>query len=416
MMSCHIPAFPDRFGHFFRSWRPGRDVRSRRNEISFLTYFAALQGNSGTRLRAAICGVAGYNRGDDAIAVALAEGILARVSDARIDIAVLTAVSLARSPSIRPFLAARSRPAGLIGIILAIARSDLVVLGGGSLIQDRFGGDRVKGVMGYAWLVSWLAAIMGKRLVTAPLGIDALHSRRAEGVAAEILRRCRQITVRDARSLTNALALVPGKEPPPRRVPDPAFGLSGMPQPVADDAPIVLAPAFEGEFDDFVAEVFAQVAIGCAMACDRPIVIVAMDDRQEQDAGRIGTIRRRLPPHVNARVTLAVPTDLEEALALLRGSAGIVAMRLHAMILGYGFAPISCLSRTTKTDAFMEDYYVPGLPAMLGEDPRTIAAHLIDGVMNWRERAQQERKRQQILEELESYYADLVHGALAARH
>lgn len=363
-----------------------------------------------TKLRVAICGVAGYNRGDDAIALALAEGILAQEGDARIAIAVLTSANLARPPAVRTFLCTRSKPAGLLGLAWAIARSDVVVLGGGSLIQDKFGGDRVKGVMGYAWLVSWLAVMLRKRLVTAPLGIDALHSRGAEEVAAEILGRCHQISVRDAKSLGNARALVPDKEPV--RVPDPAFGIASTPRPADRDAPFVLAPAFEGEYDDLVADIFAEVAIGCAAAGDRPIVIVAMDDRQEQDAGRIGMIIDRLPPHLRGRVSLAVPTDLDQTLTLLRGAAGIVAMRLHAMILGYGFAPISCLSRTTKTDAFMEDYRVPGLPVVPGEDPRATAAGLVGGMLDWRERADQESKRMQILEELESYYANLTHTAL----
>src|SRR5262245_11603258 len=65
-----------------------------------------------TKLRVAICGVAGHNRGDDAIALALAEGILAQASNARIAVAVLTPVNIARPPAIRTFLCARSKPAG----------------------------------------------------------------------------------------------------------------------------------------------------------------------------------------------------------------------------------------------------------------------------------------------------------------
>ena len=358
--------------------------------------------------RVAICGVAGFNRGDDAIALALAQGILARAPDARVDIAVLAPVDFGANPAIGTFMAARSRPAGLWGLIKTIARADLVIVGGGSLIQDKFGGDRVKGVMGYAWLVSWLAARLGKRLVTAPLGIDTLKSDKARAVAGEILGRCSQVTARDARSLANALEYGGPTAPRPLRVPDPAFGLPGELDGAAPGAPFVLAPAFESEYDDLVAEVFAGVAEGLLAAGDRQVVLIAMDDRDDQDAGKLSMIVDRLPQDLRSRVRIVVPTTLTEALPLIRGASGIVAMRLHAMILGYGFAPISCLSRTTKTDAFMEDYHVPGVSAEAGLDTRQLVSGLLDGVLQWQARETQAATRARILSELGAWYDDLV--------
>lgn len=356
--------------------------------------------------RVAVCGVAGYNRGDDAIAMALAQGILAKIGSAQISIAVLAPASFGTQSGVRTFLSARSKPKGLLGLVKEIALSDLVILGGGSLIQDKFGGTRIKGVMGYAWLVSWLAMLMRKPLVTAPLGIDDLHSQNSEAVAAEILGRCRKIAARDNQSLENARRLAAGKGPV--RVPDPAFGLESPPSARPDDQPFVLAPAFEGEYDDLVADLFAQVAVRCAEVTDRPIVIVAMDNREEEDAGRIGAIMERLPPDVAGRVSLLVPQDVDAVAGLLRGSAGVVAMRLHAMILAYGFAPISCLSRTTKTDAFMQDYSVPGLSMNVDVNPTAAAALLVDGVLEWHARRDQEQKRVEILRDLDAYYTEVA--------
>lgn len=366
-------------------------------------------------LSVAICGVAGFNRGDDAIALAIAQGIRTHSADASIRIAVLAPVDLGAPPAVRTFMAARSHPTGLLGLFLAIARSDLVVLGGGSLIQDKFGGDRVKGVMGYAWLVSWLAARMGKRLVTAPLGVDALHSLKAKQVAGEILGRCRQVNVRDERSRSNALAFARPGSSTPRCVPDPVFGLAGTPQPIAPGAPFVLAPAFEGEYDDFVADVFAQVAAGCLAATDRPVVLIAMDHRPDQDAGKLPAIVERLPADLRARVRTIVPRRLDETVALLRTSAGIGAMRLHAMILGYGFAPVACLSRTTKTDAFMEDFHVPGVSVEQALDTAAVASSLIDGMLNWPGRERQQSQREDNIRELDRFYADLAGTAQSAK-
>jgi polysaccharide pyruvyl transferase WcaK-like protein len=355
--------------------------------------------------RIVICGVAGHNRGDDAIAMALAEGILARKPQASLQIAMLQRGSIPETSRIKTFVARRGRPQGLLNLFLNIARSDLVILGGGSLIQDKFGGDRIRGVLGYAWLVSALAALLRKPLVTAPLGVDSLGSARAIAVSQEILRRCAIIFVRDNRSLENARAYGGTLVASPRRVCDPAFALSEKPRgPVTDSAPIVLAPAFEGEFDALVADIFARTAEAARARTGRRVVIVAMDDRAEEDAGKIAMILDRIDPRIREFVDLATPADLPATLDLLRGSAGIIAMRLHALILGYGFVPLACLSRTTKTEAFMEDYAVSGAVISPQAEPSVLAQGLAEAIASWPYRDAQRAIRSQRLEELGGYF------------
>jgi polysaccharide pyruvyl transferase WcaK-like protein len=330
-----------------------------------------------------ICGVAGYNRGDDAIALAMVEGLRARLPALDARVAMLTLGAIPAAPGVTPFLAARGKPAGLLALVRAIAAADLVILGGGSIIQDKFGGGRVKGILGYAWLVARLARLFRRPLVTAPIGVDTVATDHARHVAGELLASARAIFVRDARSLANARAITAGtRAPAPELVCDPAFVLAGAPP--APDGPVILSPAFEDEYDDLVIDIFARTAAEAVERLGRDVVVVSMDSR---DDARVARIVAAVPAAQRARVDAAYPATLDAALTVLRGGSALIAMRLHAMILSYGTAPIACLSRTTKTDAFMEDYRVPGT-TMERDTPAATAALLVAAVADWPQRAE----------------------------
>ncbi|MBW6528267.1 polysaccharide pyruvyl transferase family protein [Sphingomonas sp. RHCKR7] len=328
--------------------------------------------------------MAGYNRGDDAIALALVEGLRARLPHVHARVAMLTLGSIASTDDVTPFLAARRRPAGMLALIHAIACADLVIIGGGSIIQDKFGGGRVKGIIGYAWLVARLAALFGRPLITAPIGVDSITTDRAQQSAAELLTSARAIFVRDARSMANCHAIIAATAAPqPQMACDPAFALAGA-APRAG-GPVILAPAFEDEYDELVIDIFTRAATQAVERLDRDVVVVSMDSR---DDGRVARIVAAVPMPARARVGASYPATLDLALEVLRGGSALIAMRLHAMILSYGSAPIACLSRTTKTDAFMEDFNVPG--TSIGEGtPAAVAALLVEAVASWPQRHEQ---------------------------
>lgn len=331
-----------------------------------------------------ICGNAGYNRGDDAIALALVEGLRARLPELHARVAMIALGSIAATDEVRPFLAARRRPRGLLGLAYAIARADLVIIGGGSIIQDKFGGGRVKGITGYAWMVARLAALFGRPVITAPIGVDAITTERARQSAAELLASARAIFVRDTRSMANCDAILAAAAAPVLQMAcDPALALAGAAP--CPDGPVILAPAFEGEFDELVIDIFARIATEVVERLGREVIVVSMDSRDDARSTRIITA---VPMPARARVSASSPATLDVALDVLRGGSALIAMRLHAMILSYGSRPIACLSRTTKTDAFMEDYRVPGT-GVRGDTPEAVAALLVEAVASWPQREEQ---------------------------
>lgn len=312
-------------------------------------------------LRFGIFGVAGHNRGDDAISLSVIDGVRGAIGPCDILVAVLKGATSSPRTADRTVIIDRRSVGGLWALLRAIASVDVVLLGGGSLIQDRLGGSRVKGVIGYAWTVTTLARILKKPVYTVPLGIDELKTDKAIAVASEVLGNTRWIALRDRLSLRELEKII-GPADRAEVFCDPVFGWT--PPLTAPQQPndIVLAPAFEGVDDDIVAEIFAATINGLLQR-DRSLTftIIAMDSRMETDAGKIGDIISRLPADARAATSTLVPDTAEAAASVLRTARAVVAMRLHAVILAYGHTRCFCLSRTTKTTALLTDFHVDGL-------------------------------------------------------
>jgi polysaccharide pyruvyl transferase WcaK-like protein len=128
--------------------------------------------------RIGIFGVAGFNRGDDAICHSLIAGFRRERRDLAFVVPVLRHGAIADEPGVRTFQLDRRSLAGMARLAAHVWRCDAVVLGGGSVIQDQLGGSRLRGILGYSWMVSGLARLLRKPLVTAPIGVDALISSR----------------------------------------------------------------------------------------------------------------------------------------------------------------------------------------------------------------------------------------------
>jgi polysaccharide pyruvyl transferase WcaK-like protein len=312
-------------------------------------------------LRFGLFGVAGHNRGDDAISLSVIDGVRGAIGPCDILVAVLKGATASPRTADRTVIIDRRSAGGLWSLLRAIASVDVVLLGGGSLIQDRLGGSRVKGVIGYAWTITTLARYLKKPVYTVPLGIDELRTDKAVAVAREVLANVRCIALRDQLSLRQ-LQKIRGTAGEGTVFCDPVFGWTPPLAAPQQPSGIVLAPAFEGVDDDIVSDIFAAT-ITELLQRDPSLTftIIAMDSRIETDAGKIGGILARLPADARDATSISVPDSAEAAAALLRNARAVVAMRLHAVILAYGHARCFCLSRTTKTTALLTEFQVDGL-------------------------------------------------------
>lgn len=234
------------------------------------------------------------------------------------------------------------------------------MLGGGSIIQDELKTTWLRGPMALFVEVVTLARLFSVPVVTAPIGIDELRTDQGKKMARFILGQCRLIAVRDERSAANARELLgPGTHVVLGA--DPAFCLNPRGDSSERTPPyLVLAPAFEAtsspELPDLLATIVERfLGLYAYGRC----ILMAIDERAEEDAGRTREIIERLPEEMRRRVELRVPATVADVLALLQGSLGLVTMRLHPMILGAGITPVLCLSRGVKTDAIAAELSVP---------------------------------------------------------
>ena len=85
----------------------------------------------------------------------------------------------------------------LFDLMVAISRCDILISGGGSLLQDV---TSLKSLLYYSFVI-WLAQKTNKKTVIFAQGIGPLKSKLAKKIVPSIIKKCDIVTVRDEKSL-----------------------------------------------------------------------------------------------------------------------------------------------------------------------------------------------------------------------
>ena len=300
--------------------------------------------------------VSGYyghgNAGDEAILAALTAGL------ADHELTVLSGDPAAT----RAEHGVEAMPRQSLGAIVRALRStDLVISGGGSLLQDATGPRSVPYYLG----VLWLARRLGRPFVVYAQGVGPIRSPWRLRML-RLLNQARAITVRDQASAMLLRGAGVGR-PPLEVTADAALGL---PAPVRDPDRRALArlqlPARSPVFafsvrrwqgDGFAAAI-ASAADGLVRRYGGSVVLVPMQFPGDVATCEAVRARMREPAAVLAR---RLPTA--GMLELFACFDLVVGMRLHALIFGAlaGLLPVG-LSYDPKVDAFLQ---AVGAPAPL---------------------------------------------------
>lgn len=304
-----------------------------------------------------IAGVAGFNRGDDAIAETLIDVLL---KDNRYDFAYVSVIRsgvLLNRANVSEVFINRKSIKSHVRLIKVIWSSDLIVLGGGSIIQDNIMVGFLRGIMAYPLEVVLLSKLFNKKVITAPIGVDDLITCKGKFIAKVILNLVSKVFVRDHRSHLNALNLISDKSKVVLSA-DPVFLYKNTTAQPSNT--LVVSPALEGANDEFIVEVHRQVIESYLQQSEfNRCIILAMDERVHEDSGKIVNIYNSISSEYLDRLEMSVPKDHTEASSLIRNSNCLFSMRLHSVILGCGYVPIFCLSRGTKTNAICKELKIP---------------------------------------------------------
>lgn len=314
--------------------------------------------------RAFVVGASGHgNIGDDYLALSIA-GLL---TDRGLEV-VLVCDDIRLWPSTTP----QSR----VSVMRTIRRSDLVVIGGGSLLSDRWGAEYMK----YFASLAVIARCRGARPIGIGLGISTPRSRVGHGALAVWRASVIRTHVRDRPSLqvAKAAGLSNVTLGPDLGWAGPARRLSQLNPP---RGPVVLALSLVGETAEAGARRVSAVATAinalAAQGLLDEVVGFSMLNRAERelnDAYWLAALQDR----VTVPVTVPRLETWSDVADVIDRSHAVLSYRLHGGIIGYQrLRPVVVVARESKVEEAFR-----GLPgsAVVPEDSTDISVAIAQEV------------------------------------
>jgi polysaccharide pyruvyl transferase WcaK-like protein len=306
--------------------------------------------------RVLVCSAAGLlgegvslNVGDEALTVWLVRALRARLPGAVVTSTLNpgpTPVSALPSDrvAVRPYQA----------LALAIARADVVVLGGGTLLQEDYKDyPLLSGLLRYAFFVSTVARIARVPVVIAGIGAEGLTHRNSRWAARRIVRRAAGVVVRDEYS-ARLLREVSGR---PVGVGADVMFLPGPDRPaVAPTGRRRITVSLRGDAPEALVASLARL-LEEQLSAGAVVTLVATHRDAHDDVVALRRLREALP--AGAAVDLMPETATwEEVYAVAADSELCIGMRLHFLI----FAALAgrptlalTVAATPKSTSFVED-------------------------------------------------------------
>ena len=276
--------------------------------------------------RILISGYYGFsNAGDEAVLSAMIANLQSQADT------VVTVLSASPEETVRTHQVKALPRNSIFAVAKAIKNCDLLISGGGSLIQDA---TSLRSLIYYLSVIA-LAKFYRRKVMILGQGIGPLRRSISRRLARKTLNRADMITVRDAQS-AELLRELGVRTPPIHVTADPTFLLEPVP---ADETVRLLSEAGIGENEDVIAvavrswpetpRIESATAEALAkLAEDLPakLLLVAM---QTPDDDLLARQIREAVPEV---VLQPRPWTARELLGVLGRCRLVVGMRLHALI------------------------------------------------------------------------------------
>lgn len=361
-----------------------------------------------------IFGVAGYNLGDDAIAVASVEALEELMPEYSFRVANMASPgSLTSRYGIEELAVNRRTPSGTLRMMRHIVAAHHVVVGGGGLIQDQLGLSALRGILAYMLQIAIICKAFGKKIESLPIGVDELQTPRGKRYARRVLSAIDNVVVRDKKSFELALEYVGNSQHRVQEWADPAFLFESKPrqpiQPVRFNNYVVLSLVRERtDFSRTTSMLQPALKRMVEVSGLDGIVLLPMDLRHEDELSGFEEWLAR-DSWLAANAQLLVPHCAAEALQVLRQARMVVAMRLHAMIFSLGHVPIYGLSRTTKTDTFLRENQIIGAKISEPLHPEVVGDELLSVLYDHARVEQQLTRRKELIDLAGRALSELAH-------
>ncbi|GAW93127.1 polysaccharide pyruvyl transferase CsaB [Calderihabitans maritimus] len=243
----------------------------------------------------------------------------------------------------------------LLQVIRAVSRADLVLSGGGSLLQDVTG---IKSLLYYLGVIA-VARLLGKRVMIYAQGIGPINTLPGKWLTRLAVNRVDLITVRDEESglFLKQLGVT---RPSIKVTADPVLGL---------DSDRIQSVSFAGLFPNLMEKgaPLAGISVRKWKGWEEARLIFArVGDRLVERGWKVIFLPMHFPEDLNAcRETASLMKEdsaileqqpsVETLLGIMQGMDLVIGMRLHALILAaVARVPIIGVSYDPKIDSFIK--------------------------------------------------------------
>lgn len=292
------------------------------------------------------------NAGDDAVLFAIVQALREIIPD--VDITVL---SNQPEKTAEQFGVKAVDRWGKTSLPKAIKECDVLISGGGSLLQDV---TSKNGILYYLGVIK-LAQMMRKKVIVYAQGIGPVNEPRNRALVAKILNKVQAITVRDMDSRRELIEMGVYREI--MVAVDPVLGISadsidetqglqllrGAEAGYVDGRKTLMVAARNWKHSD---RFFKEIAESCDAMAEQgwQVVFVPFHYPEDVDAGRnIAALMKQ------DAVVLSGNYSPQETMAVLKNADLIMGMRLHSLIMGAALLkPMVGLSYDPKVTSFMQ--------------------------------------------------------------
>lgn len=293
------------------------------------------------------------NAGDEAVLYAIVQALRESVSD--IDITVL---------SNQPEKTARQLGVkvvnrwGKVDLLKAVKNCDVLVSGGGSLLQDV---TSKNGILYYLGIIK-LAQLMKKKVMIYAQGIGPVQSKRNRTLVHKVLNHVDVITVRDLESRIELIQMGVYREI--MVCSDPVMGISVDDIDAKIGKQLLIRAGFQDSEEPILAlairdwkeedRLFTEIAKYCDTVVQKGwhVVFVPFHYPDDIKAGKATVEKMRYSEHVTVLEENYTP---QETIAILKNADFVLGMRLHSLIMSAVLLkPMIALSYDPKITSFMQ--------------------------------------------------------------
>lgn len=302
-------------------------------------------------MRVLLSGYYGFdNAGDEAVLYAILQALREK------EISDITVLSAKPSDTEKRYGVKAVNRWGKLELVKAIRNCDVLISGGGSLLQDV---TSKNGILYYLGIIR-LAEMFHKKVIIYAQGIGPIQNGRNRSMTAKILNKTQAITVRDFESFQELQKM--GVYRDIYVSSDPVIGIAeeSIDEKVGAELLKENKNYHENEKNVMVSirnwkgkeRFFPEIATACDNLIEdgHQVIFVPFHFPEDKEAGaEIAAIMKNQP------VVLEGNYSPEETMAILKNADVVVGMRLHSLIMGFVLQkPLVGISYDPKVTSFMQ--------------------------------------------------------------